>query len=87
MHKAEKAITSANMASFLVLSGCKLNHTKRCLKNPKRYIYFFEDNRRLNFVIKSYSKYRNSLYAIQKSVLEDYSKIKDKGEQSKDERI
>lgn len=86
-HRNEKVIMGANMASFLVLNGCKLNHTKRCLKNPKKYIYFFENNSRLRYVIKIYSNYRDSLYNIQKEVLSEYANYKEKGVQEEDERL
>ena len=80
-YKEEKIIMSSNMASFLVLCGCKLNHTKKCLKNPKRYIYFFENNIRLKYVITKYLRHRDKLYNIQKEVLSEYSEFKTKGEQ------
>lgn len=68
----EKVIRNMKMASFLVLNGCKLNHTKKDLVDQSRYIYFFAQNKRLEAVISKYPEYKDSFIHVGEDMYKKY---------------
>lgn len=57
----EKVILSRKMAAFLVLNGCKLNHTRTDLKNKNRYVFFFKEDEFLYKMMEKFPEYSDSI--------------------------
>ncbi len=68
----EKEILSMKMAAFLLLNGCKLNHTRKDLVKPHRFIYFFAKTPQLDMLMSKYTEYRDALGEIKNDTFEKY---------------
>lgn len=79
----EKVIMNMSMASYLVLCGCKLNRTRIDIRDRTRFVFFFENSRRLSELMDVYPKYRETLYKIGAESLD----IVRMGERKQDERV
>lgn len=70
----EKSIMGMKMAAFLLLNGCKLNHTRIDLVRQNRYIYFFADTPLLSLLMGVYNDYKDDLTKIESKVYNEVVK-------------
>jgi len=49
-------VFTQRLAGYLMFHGCRLIKLKRNKKDPKKYVYFFPDNKRIKELIDHYYK-------------------------------